>query len=464
MNDPFDLVSPLDFRYIPASRQKAYAAILSENARVAFQARVEAALVHALAKQKVCSLAVAREVAQAAKGIRAREVYAEEKRIAHDVRALVNCLKRRVSKKSAAFIHFGATSYDIVDTANALRYQAAVREIVLPALLELETELLRLAKRHAGLSQIGRTHGQHAEPITFGFFLANYVERLGSRILLIQETALGLEGKFSGAVGAYNALTLSVPDPLRLERDIMNELGLQCSPVSSQVVPPESVEDLLHAMVSAFTVLANLADDFRNLQRTEIGEIAEAFGSRQVGSSTMPHKRNPLNFENVKSFYKQFMPRMVSVYLDGISEHQRDLTNSASQRFLPEMFVALSLSAERLTKVLRNLMVDEESMQAHLQESAHLIAAEPLYILLARHGHPDAHETARRLSMKARQDGCSVLEAAQAERSLYPFLKKFSSRETGLLKDPVKYTGLSRQKALQVCRRWTGELKKNGLL
>src|SRR5690606_1155705 len=133
------------------------------------------------------------------------------------------------------------------------------------------------------------------------------------------------------------------------------------------ILPPESFVDLFHVLISTFGVLANFADDMRHLQRSELGEVAEAVEAEQVGSSTMPHKRNPWNFEHVKSLWKAYMPRMVSVYLDQISEHQRDLTNSASSRFLVELFIALSEATDRLIGLSRRLRVDRARMAVNLE-------------------------------------------------------------------------------------------------
>ncbi|HUS80906.1 MAG TPA: lyase family protein, partial [Armatimonadota bacterium] len=329
----YDCVSPLDFRYyLPDPHMTGLLAeYVSESARVRSEARVEAAVARVLGRRGICSQAVADEIARAAEQVTPEEVAAEEARIHHNIRALVNSMKQHVSDAAKPYIHFTLTSFDVIDTATAWRLKGAAHHAVIPALLDLERILIALTRREAETLQIGRTHGQHAVPITFGFAMAEYVSRLGGRIEKIRETADSLRGKISGAVGAYNASSLLIDDPEAFEREVLAELELQPSTHSTQIVEAEFVADFMHALVSAFGVLANLADDMRNLQRTEIEEVAEQFEADQVGSSTMPHKRNPWNFENVKSLWKEFMPRMVTVYQDQISEHQRDLTNSASQ-------------------------------------------------------------------------------------------------------------------------------------
>lgn len=448
--DEFDFISPLDYRYY----KKEFALFLSENARIRYQAKVEAELAKALSKQGVCSEKNASDIEQAARTITASEVYEEEKKTRHDVRALANVIKRKVPLESQPFVHFGATSYDIVDTANALRYKKAVEDLVIPSLARLGNKLISLAEKTAHIPQIGRTHGQHAEPITFGFTIVQYVERLGNRIQEIERTKDNLAGKFSGAVGCYNATSLIVKDPLKLEKDILTSLGLKVPNYSTQVAMPEPTQDLFNAFMGAFTVLANFSDDLRHLQRTEISEIAEAVSKDQVGSSTMPHKRNPITFENVKSLWKQFAPRMVTVYMDSLSEHQRDLTNSASQRFLPETIAGLVYSADKLSGAVDKLIVDEASLKRNLESSKVLIVAEPLYILLAKYGHPDAHEAVRKISSKARDDKRSVLDIAESDSVIKNYIRMFSEVEKGFLADPVSYTGLAEKKTHSVCAVW----------
>ena len=422
--DKFDLISPLDYRYAAGK----YSDFLGENARIKYQALVEAALAKALSKQGVCSPKIAAQIAAAAKKVRASEVYAEELRIKHDVRALANIIRKKVPKEARSFVHFGATSYDIVDTASALRYKEATQKLLIPELKKLQSAWIKIALREKATVQVGRTHGQFASPITFGFFIAGYVNRLGDRIEALEWCSDALCGKFSGAVGAYNATSLIVKDPLKLEKDIMDSLGLRASMHSTQIVEPESLEDLLHCIISSFAVLANFADDMRHLQRSEISEVAEAFAGKQVGSSTMPHKRNPINFENVKSLYKQFMPRILTVYLDQISEHQRDLTNSASQRFTGEIIAGLNEAVKRLNRTCGKLAIDSSRMIENFNKSKEMIVAEPLYILLAFYGHPDAHEHVKKLTLDAGKNGKKLNELALEDASLQSYLKKFTEQ------------------------------------
>ncbi len=458
--DRFDCVSPLDFRYyVPNDRLRELVDdYVTERARVRSEAMVEAAVARVLARMGVCSEAAADEIARAAEAVTPEEVAEEEARIHHNIRALVNCMKRQVSDEAKPYIHFTLTSFDVIDTATAWRLKGAAFDGVVPALEELERILIDLARREAETLQIGRTHGQHGEPITFGLALAEYVSRLGGRIERIRETAEELRGKISGAVGAYNASALMIDEPLEFEREVLAELGLEPSPASTQIVEAEFVTDFMHAVVSCFGVLANLADDMRNLQRTEIDEVAEEFEAGQVGSSTMPHKRNPWNFEHVKSMWKQFVPRMMTVYMDQISEHQRDLSNSASQRFLPEMIVGLLDAATRLARFMGRLVTDREKMRENLAMTEGMIGAEPAYILLAARGHPDAHEVVRRLTLQAQEEGRPFGEVLQASEELAEYWSQLTDRQREIVLDPAQYTGIAAEKTRLLCDMWEERL------
>ena len=329
--------------------------------------------------------------------------------------ALVNVYQRYLPGDLAPLVHLGATSADVLDTARGLAVRSAVLEVVLPLLAKVDIELCRLAVDEADTPQVGRTHGQHAVPITFGFAMAEYASRLGQSILRARELARSLRGKLAGATGSYNALSMIYADPEDFEREFLARLDLEPAPHSTQIVEPEPMLRLLLELDLCFGVLANVADDFRNLQRTEIGELREAFGKDQVGSSTMPQKRNPWNSEHVKSLWKAFSPRAASFLLDQISEHQRDLTNSASERFVADWLAGLAAAANRLLGVLRGVTPDRERMLSNLSMTGATLLAEPAYILLAESGRADAHEIVRRATLAVEKEGVGFGEALRRE-------------------------------------------------
>ena len=211
-------------------------------------------------------------------------------------------------------------------------------------------------------------------------------------------------------------------------------------------------------MVIVGGALANLADDMRHLQRTEIGEVGEEFEDSQVGSSTMPQKRNPISFENVKSLWKVAAPRLLTVLLDQISEHQRDLTNSASSRTYPEIVAYLVFMIKRLTRAMEKLKVDKESMERNLASEGDLILGEAFYVILASLGYPDAHEKVRLLTLRAQSENRSLRIIAESDDELTPYLKKLTKEQLAILDNPNLYNGMAAQKARTTANAWKKRL------
>ncbi len=451
----YSAIDPLDSRYFDPEIAK----YLSERSRIAYQAYVEAALAHTLAEFSICTPEIAGQIEAATGKITAEAVAAEEKTTKHDVKALVNIIKAELSEEAKPYVHFGATSYDIVATAMSLQLRAAINELVIPRLIELEKTLLSLTKDYAETVQIGRTHGQHAVPITFGFAMAEYVSRLGGSIKSLQVLSGKLRGKFSGAVGAYNALSLFVDDPLKFEQTVLGYLDLTPAPYSNQIIPAENIVRLIDELAITAGIMANLSHDMRHLQRSEIAEVREHFDPGQTGSSTMAHKRNPWNFENVISMSKQVMAQVVNANLNISSEHQRDLTDSASARFYGIVLASVASMAQRLNNVMSKIEVDPENMQRNLYMSGGAIAAEPLYLLLEKYGHVAAHEASKSLAHYALENGKSLYQVASQDNGIEPYFKQFTEKERKILQEPEPhYTGLAAKKAQAVYIEWQSRL------
>jgi adenylosuccinate lyase len=461
----FRNISPLDHRY-SLSEESVFESLvpwLSEEAAVTACVKAEIALITAhLTVRGKLTPAIRAELEKAAAGVDPAEVYAEEAKTRHNIRALVNVLKRKVPPETAPLVHLGATSVDILDTGLSWRMAGVTREVILPLLKKLELLLCDFAEREAETPQVGRTHGQHAVPITVGFAVAEYVSRLGKSILAIQQRSRELKGKLAGAVGAYNATSMIVPDPEELERLYLAELGLEPSEHSTQLVEPEYLLRLLLEFNVAFGIIANLADDLRNLQRSEIGELREGFAADQVGSSTMPQKRNPWNSEHVKSLWKAFMPRVQTFFMDQISEHQRDLSNSASQRFIADYAAGFCLAVSRMAAVMEGLGADRERLLANLRGNSGILA-EPAYILLAETGVSDAHEVIRKITLNAEQQNLSFAQALAQEPDV---LRRIGAKmaELGIIQSetevmsffeqPECYRGLAADKAKALARKY----------
>lgn len=461
-------ISPLDHRYYLANRDlfEKLSLYLSEEATVKYLLKVEEALV--LTHLSIKGLLTAekeQQIKKATSSVDPSEVYKEEEKTQHNIRALVNVYMQHLPEDVRPYVHLGATSVDIMDTAAALRYKDVTKQVLLPLLIEVEEKLIEIAEKEAETAQVGRTHGQHAVPITFGFAMAEYVSRLGKSIKRISLLAEDLRGKFAGAVGAYNATSVLVKDPIALEKEIMDRLSLIPSDHSTQLVEPEHLLRLLLEYNVAFGIIANLADDLRHLQRTEIGEVREYFSSTQVGSSTMPHKRNPWNSEHIKSLWKAFSPRVMTFFMDQISEHQRDLSNSASARFVADFLAGFAAACSRLKKVLSGLSVDKDRMKNNLTAGGDFVLAEAAYILLARSGIWEGHEIIRRLTLQSEKTGKRLVELLKEDKELWETLSRALSETTGddpelFFSEPWRYRGKAADKALLLVKQYREEMTK----
>lgn len=446
-----DGIDPLDGRYFDAEISKH----LSEKTRIIYQARLEGALASTLADWGICDKSLADEINKATKNIDIEKVQKEEETTRHDIKAIVNTIKADISDEAKPYVHFGATSYDIVSNASALQFKDAIQELVLPRLALLIETLVGLADTYKSQPQIGRTHGQHAVPITFGFALSEYISRLRLSGEALHELSENLHGKFSGAVGAYNALSIFIDDPIKFEKDILKKIGLHPSESSTQIVPAEVMIRLLDELAITSGIMANLAHDMRHLQRTEINEIRERFEEGQTGSSTMAHKRNPWNFENVVSMSKQVLGQIVSANLNISSEHQRDLTDSASARFYPIVLASVASMTKRLNTIMGKIEVDSVAMQKNLEMTAGAIAAEPLYLLFEKYGHTLAHEKAKKLAHTAIDLDQPLVDVITVDEEAKAYWDKFSEKEQAIITAPEKnYFGLATKKTEMIIKNY----------
>lgn len=467
----FENISCIDHRY-SLSEAKAFEGLskyISEEASVQSFAKCEAALVKAHLKVRgQLDDKKAAALDQAAANIDPEEVYKEEEKTKHNIRALVNVLKTKVPADLGPLVHLGATSVDILDTALSCRMRDVTQNVVLPELKELEKNLCAIAEREADTPQVGRTHGQHAVPITFGWSIAEFVSRLGKSILRIEELSKQLKGKLAGPVGSYNGPSMIVQDPEELEKTYLGFLDLEPSEYSNQLVEPEYLLRLLLEMNVAFGIIANLADDLRNLQRSEIGEVFEYFASTQVGSSTMPQKRNPWNSEHVKSLWKAMCPRVITFYMDQISEHQRDLTNSASQRFIADYVAGFTMAVARMNSVVSGLQADRESMKRNLDNAGGKVKggvlAEPAYILLGEAGVNDGHEVIRKITLECEQSGKTFFEVLKTHTDAYAKitaqLEKLGVEDPqNFFANPERYHGLAAKKSKRLAQKYAELMK-----
>jgi len=441
-------VHPIDYRYgSPEIRS-----VFTEKNRVKKMLDVEVALVQALADMKKAPKSAAKEIAAKAKKVKLERVKEIEKETKHDVMALVKALSEQCSPSTAKYVHLTATSYDIVDTAIALQVKEGL-EILLNRGSKLLQTILDLAQKHKKTVMVGRTHGQHATPITLGFKLANYADKLGEDLTrLAMDQDFFVHGKFSGATGTYSSQKLY--GVTGLEEKVMEKLDLEPAGISTQVVAREELAFVLSDIAVTAGTLEQMAKEIRNLQRTEIGEISEGFGRKQVGSSAMPQKRNPINCENVCS-NARVVRSCVTPALENIAlEHERDLTNSACERsIIPTAFVLMDDMLDRMNKIYQNLQVFPERMKQNLELTRGRIMAEAIVTGLVRKGmdRQKAHELLRRASMKSLNQGKHLREVLVKDRKVSKLL---TEKELDTLMKYENYVGLADKKVGEVIKKW----------
>ncbi len=435
-----NLFSPLDLRY-----QKDLPDSLSEFANLQAQVEVEKTWLAMLSSKGICPNISKKDLDKTLGSIGFDEIEEIESRTQHATRALVEAISQRLSKKGfkqqAEWVHVGLTSFDTVDTAIRLRLKWFFEKDFFPQLKNFKKILLELSKKHAKTEQVGRTHGQWAVPTIFGLSFAEALIRIETLEARLCHSIADLRGQCSGAIGGYHAPSLLFKNPLEVEKEVLSSLGLKPHYGSTQILPPEDVIAVANDMYLLCSVIAKVANDLRHLARSEIAEVSESMGKGQVGSSTMPQKRNPWNLEHVCSLFKVLYSKHQLLLLDCVTEHQRDLTNSASGRFYTEFFAVGFLMMKRLSKVLSTLLVDKEKMQEHLNDAGFSVYAEALYVLATKKGHLHAHDIVREASREAEKTGRTLSEVLVKR-------KIFSSKELNQ-KDLQKTVLLGSQQKLK---------------
>jgi adenylosuccinate lyase len=410
----------------------------------------------------------------------------------HDIRAWVQIAKTILPEEMKRWVHVPLTSYDVLDTARSLQFYRAHQTVVRKMGNELIGCLAGQAEKYADQVQIGRTHGQHALPITVGFWFATILNRVVGSLQSANKASEGILGKISGPVGCYNAqvglgITARCGD-ISFEERVLSKLGLKPAPISTQILPPEPLFDYLASILKLSTAIGQFGRDARHLMRTEIGEICEPFEKGQVGSSAMPHKRNPINFENFEGMALRNEAEFLKIMLTMISEHQRDLVGSCVARDYPRSAprsapypIMVVNTTHQLNTLLRRkkpesppfiarIAVDIASCQRNLKMQGDKILGEPMQLVFGVAGLPgDAHSLVNDEAMPlSQQEGIPLLDACKRVLARDP---EVSSKVLGnipqdtmeLLLHPEKYTGLAAQKARQIAGAARAYLAQEGM-
>jgi len=427
-------VCPLDFRYGREEMKR----IFDEENRLRKYIEVEVALAEAHAEIGNIPIASSKNIRKCASKVKLKRVKEIEEEVKHDLMAVVKAFSE-VCGNDGKYIHLGATSNDIIDTATALQLKDGIALIV-KDLVKLRNTIAKLAKKHKDTLMLGRTHGQAALPITFGLKLAVWVFEIDRHLERIMETSKRVEvGKMLGAVGTGAAFGKHA---LKIQKSVMKKLGLGTPHATTQILGRDRYAELVCVLANIASSLEKFATEIRNLQRNEIDEVSEGFNKKmQVGSSTMPQKRNPIMSENIVGLSRIVRAFVLPAFENVSLWHERDLTNSSSERFIiPHVFVIVDDMLCKMEEIISNLEVKKENMLKNIEETKGYIMAESIMMCLSEKvGRQKAHELVRKVSIEGQEKGISFKDAILSS----PISNYLSMQEIEDALQPRKYLGIA---------------------
>jgi len=372
----------------------------SDQRRFETWLEVEIAAADAMAEAGIIPAEAAREIRERG-AVDVQRIDAIEAVTRHDVIAFTTAVAERVGP-AARWLHFGLTSSDVIDTALALQMRQSC-DLILRDLDALAAAVGRRAGEHRRTAMIGRTHGVHAEPTTFGLKLALwYAEIARDAARVRQARAIVSVGKLSGAVGTFAHLDPSI------EAAVCRRLGLDAAPISSQIIQRDRHAELLSTLAITGASLEKFALEIRGLQKTEIGEVEEPFEAGQKGSSAMPHKRNPIGCEQVCGLARLLRGHATAALEDVALWHERDISHSSVERvILPDSFLVLDHMLRRFTKIVDAMVVHPGRMLENLQRSRGVVFSGTVLLELAKKGvsREQAYQWVQRNAMRSFDEG-----------------------------------------------------------
>ncbi|HYL67558.1 MAG TPA: adenylosuccinate lyase [Candidatus Limnocylindria bacterium] len=359
-----------------------------------------------------------------------------EARVKHDVIAFTIAVQESVGDPEAArWLHYGLTSNDVVDTAQALLVRE-VSQLIEKEIEQFGTVMERRAWEFKDVPEIGRTHGVHAEPITFGLKVANWYSENRRDLARFQSAAqqMGV-GKISGAVGTCTHLGPEI------EEKICRRLGLAAAPITSQVIERDRHAQYLTTLGILAASLERVAQEIRHLQRTEVREVEEPFGGEQRGSSAMPHKRNPVGSEQICGLARVVRTNSLAAMENIALWHERDISHSSVERIiLPDSTILIDYMLHRMTEIVANMKVFPERMQRNLDTTKGLVFSGQLLQDLVEHGAPreDAYKWVQAHAMAAWETETSFCDRVAADANIRKFLDKEALAHTFDLKRQLR--------------------------
>ncbi|HKY21977.1 MAG TPA: adenylosuccinate lyase [Vicinamibacterales bacterium] len=410
--------------------------IWSEERRFETWLQVEIAAAEAMAEAGIIPQDAARDIKERAKFDVAR-IAAIEETTQHDVIAFTTAVAEHVGP-SARWLHFGLTSSDVVDTAQAIQMREAT-DLLLKDIEGLLDAVRSRAEEHRSTPMMGRTHGVHAEPMTFGLKLALwYAELQRDHDRLARARAVVSVGKVSGAVGTFAHLDPSI------EAAICQKLGLEPAPVSSQIIQRDRHAELMTTIAITGASLEKFALEIRGLQKTEIGEVQEPFGKGQKGSSAMPHKRNPIGCEQITGLARLLRGNAHAALENIALWHERDISHSSVERvILPDSFIALDHMLRRFTRIVKGLVVNPDRMLQNLEMSRGVVFSGTVLLELAQRGisREQAYEWVQRNAMRSYDEKKDFRQLLLADKEVMGVLDGKTIEDAFNLKVQLKNVG-----------------------
>lgn len=400
---------------------------------------VEAALAWAHSKVGNIPRKDAEKIASVAslKHVKLHRIKEIERDVKHDMVALVRAFAEACGS-SGGYVHLGATSSDIKDTALTLQIKDAL-ELIEGRLNGLEKILMDKALQYDETMMVGRTHGQHALPITLGFKFTVWMREISRHIQRVRQSKERvLVGKMSGAVGTQAAFGVHA---MKIQELVMQRLGIKSAEISTQIVQRDRHAELICLLAMIACTLDNFATEIRELQRPEIGELFEPFEKKQVGSSTMPHKRNPITCERICGLARIVRSLVIPALENVVTWHERDLTQSSAERFIiPEACILTDYLLFLTTGILTGLQINEHQMLKNIKLTQGRMMSEAVMIALTKKGmsRQEAYELLRNLAAKSEMEKRPFKEILLEARTMS---EKLSEKEIDEALNPKNYLG-----------------------
>ena len=390
------------------------ASIWTDSHKFSCFLQVEKALLNALKKSGKIEGDIAIKPKQVK--INPERILEIEEKTKHDLIAFCSSITEQLDQKTARYFHYGVTSSDIIDSALSLQLRSAI-DIILDRLSCFKTSLQYLISKSEDTLTIGRSHGIHAEPMILAQKWLGHLSEFSRRESELNDVKQELTAQFSGAVGNYSILTPEI------EELAARELELKVEPVSTQIIPRDRIAKIISINARIATAIERLAIELRHLQRSEVSEVAEGFSEGQKGSSTMPHKKNPISSENLTGIARIVRSHETIALENIVSWHERDISHSSTERmYLPDNFTLLSYALKRMTSVINNLVIDKKRCEQHINGKDNFLSSLYLHQLIdnTELSRDEIYTIVQSAAFAAKKEATSLIEQLKKQNSDLP--------------------------------------------